>query len=184
MLHKETKLITWAACAMVMLFMVNFVTAGWINQFGIIPRSVAGLPGIALSPFLHASMVHLLGNLVAFVPLSILVVAGERNRYLKLCLFIIVVGGGAVWLIGRDANHVGASGLIFGLWAYLLATAWYKKSFKSLMIGAVVLVGYGSMIWGFMPRAYVSFEAHICGAWAGYAYAYLTEKLGARAITT
>jgi len=81
---------------------------------------------------------------------------------------IVVLGGALVWLFGSFAIHVGASGLVFGWFGFLLARGLVDRSFTTL--AAAVLVGllYGSFVWGVLPgQPGVSWEAHLFGAIAG-----------------
>jgi membrane associated rhomboid family serine protease len=81
---------------------------------------------------------------------------------------IIIVGGLGVWLIGRPAYHVGASGLVFGYFGFLVARGWYEKSIPSVIISIFVIIFYGSMIWGVFPVVpYISWESHLFGFLAG-----------------
>ena len=80
----------------------------------------------------------------------------------------IVLGGSLVWLFGFAGIHVGASGWVFGLWAYLLSRAWFHRSWSNLITAGVVAVLYGGLILGFLPRQGVSFEGHLFGAFAGF----------------
>ncbi|MGA9221249.1 MAG: rhomboid family intramembrane serine protease, partial [Pseudomonas graminis] len=89
---------------------------------------------------------------------------------------ITVLGGLMVWVIGRPVIHVGASGLIFGLWAYLLARGWYQRSLASFAIALVTLLGYSGLIFGFIPVPGVSIESHLCGALAGIVTAWLMHS--------
>lgn len=137
-------------------------------SFGLVPRSERGLVGIFFSPFLHASWAHLSGNLIPFMVLSVLVVTEGVRRYLTASILIVFIGGMLVWMFGRYASVVGCSGWVFGLWAYILGRAWYRHNWANLGMALALLVFYSGMVYGFLPRAGVSFEAHIAGAVAGF----------------
>ena len=83
-----------------------------------------------------------------------------------------------VWIIGRPVIHVGASGVIFGLWAYLLARAWFQRSLVSFAVALVTLLGYSGLILGFIPVPGVSIESHLSGALAGIVVAWLMHAKG------
>lgn len=161
------KLVLGLALLLVAVQMVNVLTGSWLTGFGIVPRSLEGLRGIVLAPFIHGSFAHLFGNLLPFVMLSWLVATEGVKRYLWVAGLIALLGGSLVWLFGRTSLHVGASGLIFGLWTYLLARAWYQRSFTSLLLACFALAAYGGLIYGFIPAAGISFESHLAGALAG-----------------
>lgn len=146
---------------------LNLLSGYALNAFGLLPRSLHGLWGIAFSPFLHQSVAHLASNLVPFVVLGWFVAALSVRRFVAVSAVIVLVGSLLVWIFGRTAIHVGASGWVFGLWGYLLAQGWIERSLQSLAVALLVLVGYGGMIFGFLPAQGMSFESHIAGALAG-----------------
>lgn len=160
---------------MLVAHFLNMFSGYSLNALGLQPRSIQGLPGIALSPFLHGSIGHLVSNAFPFAVLSALILISGMGRYATVSLLVIVICGLLVWTFGRDANHVGASGWVFGLWGYLIAQAWFCRSLKSLVIALLVLALYGGMVFGFLPRQGVSFESHIFGAVAGWVTAWLLQ---------
>jgi membrane associated rhomboid family serine protease len=100
-------------------------------------------------------------------------VRGKRF-YCQASLLIIVVGGALVWLLGRPAVHIGASGWIFGLWSLSIALAWFERSVVNFLVSCTVVVLYGGMILGVLPsQPGVSFEGHAFGALAGILAAWV-----------
>lgn len=173
-------LVAWLMGIMIALQAANLFTGYHLNSLGLQPRSFSGLIGIFVSPWLHGSIGHLLSNLPPFALLSFIVAAGGISRYLSVSAGVIALGGIFVWIVGRDANHVGASGWIFGLWAFVLGSAWFHRSWKNLFLATLVLFLYGGMVFGFMPRYGVSFESHIAGAVAGWIIAWVAQVKDAR----
>lgn len=167
------KTIATLALVMVALQVANALSGYTLNTFGLAPRSLSGLPGLLLSPWLHGSWAHLIGNLLPFLVLSALVLREGMPRYGLVSAAVIVLGGLLTWCFGRSSLHVGASGWIFGLWAYLLASAWFRRSFGNLAAALFVAVYYGGMVFGFLPARGVSFESHLAGALAGIVVARL-----------
>ncbi|WP_242171584.1 MULTISPECIES: rhomboid family intramembrane serine protease [unclassified Pseudomonas] len=165
---KGFKTIAGLAVFMVALQLLNVATGYNLMAFGLIPRTVQGLFGILASPFLHASFAHLSANLIAFLVLGTLVMVEGLNRFIAVSAIIILLGGSLVWLFGFSGVHIGASGWVFGLWAYLLSRAWFHRSWSNLFTAAVVAVLYGGLILGFLPRQGISFEGHLFGALAGF----------------
>ena len=161
------------AALMIAVQVINSLTANSLLGHGLIPRTWSGLQGIIFSPFLHGSVQHLLSNLLPFIVLSWLVATEGMQRYGRVVLLITLFGGLLVWAVGRPTIHVGASGLIFGLWAYLLARAWFQRSLISFAVALITLVGYSGLILGFIPVPGVSVESHISGALAGIFVAWL-----------
>lgn len=170
------KVIVGLSLLLVAVQAVNMLTGYWLVSFGLVPRSIEGLRGVVLAPFIHGSVAHLLGNLLPFMVLSWLVATEGVRRYAWVVGLVSLAGGLLVWLFGRTSLHVGASGLIFGLWTYLLARAWYQRSVASLLLALIALVGYSGLIYGFLPAAGVSFESHIAGALAGVGVAWLMHS--------
>lgn len=147
---------------------VNSLTGHQLNEWGILPRTLTGLRGIPFSPFLHGNVSHLLVNTLPFLVLGGLVALQGRRAFLGVSLVVIVCGGIALWLFGRTAYHIGASGLIFGYFGYLVARAWYERSIGSILIALVTLIFYGGLMWGVLPtNAFISWEGHLCGLLAG-----------------
>lgn len=148
-----------------------------LSAWGILPRSTPGLVGIPLSPILHGSLNHVLSNTIPFLVLGGLVGLRGGQKLVGISLFIIVVGGAAVWLFGRSSIHVGASGLVFGYFGYLVANGWYDRRPISILAAIAVIVVYGSLVFGVLPTAsFVSWEAHLFGLLAGVLAARLTRR--------
>ena len=165
---KGLKTIAGLALFMVALQLLNVATGYSLMAFGLVPRTLHGLFGILTSPFLHASFAHLSANLIAFLVLGTLVILDGLHRFIAVSAIVIVLGGALVWLFGFAGVHVGASGWVFGLWAYLLSRAWFHRSWGNLLTAAVVALLYGGLVVGFLPRQGVSFEGHLFGALAGF----------------
>jgi membrane associated rhomboid family serine protease len=163
---------------MVAAHVVNWVFQGWLYQFGLVPRQFSALPGIYISPFLHGNLGHLLNNLLGLFIFSSLLFLHSLRRYLWSSLFIITVSGLLVWLFGRSAMHIGASGWVFGLWSLTMATAWFDRKLLNVLIALGVAFFYGGMLWGVLPTdSGVSFESHLFGALAGIGCAFVQYRL-------
>ena len=157
---------------------VNNLTGHSLNSYGIVPRTTGGLVGVPLSPLLHGSYLHVQSNAVGLLALGTLAVIRSGNRFPWVCLTIILAGGLGVWLVGRSATHVGASGLVFGLFGYLLVKGLLDKSILSVLVAAVVAGVFGWVILsGLLPtNDYVSWEGHLCGLAAGVLAAIITRE--------
>ncbi len=157
---------------------VLFVTAVWsislldlvipLRQYGLEPRSLSGLSGVAAMPFLHAGLNHLASNTVPLTVLLMLL-AGSRARSWLIVLNIVLLSGSLLWVFGRPALHIGASALIFGLAVFLIVSGVLERRFVPLVIAALVGLMYGStLLWGILPTAKeVSWDGHLCGMIAG-----------------
>jgi len=175
--NKQLNLLLILSGLMTGIHIINMLTGYSLNQFGIKPRTIMGLPTILGSPFLHGSLGHLLNNLIPFVVLSGLCLLRSMRFYINSSVFIVIVGGLFVWVFGRNAIHIGASGWLFGLWALHIALAVFERNWRNISIAVLVVVFYGGMIWGVFPQSrHISFEAHIGGAIAGVLWAFISVK--------
>ncbi len=152
--------------------LVNFFLGHSLNGFGLVPRRLDGLPGILLSPVLHGGFTHLISNTGGLLALGGLVAMRGEKHFLTTTLAIVILGGALVWIFGRPALHVGASGLVFGYFGLLLGRAWYRSTWDALLVAIVVIAVYGGLIWGVLPlQKFVSWEGHLAGLIAGFAVA-------------
>lgn len=140
-----------------------------LSFLGIYPLSLKGLPGILLSPLLHADIRHLYNNTI---PLFLLA-TGLFYFYSEVALRVFsmtwIITGLLVWLAGRDAWHIGASGLIYGIASFLFFSGILRKYFRLIALSLLVVFLYGSMVWGIFPDIYrnVSWESHMLGFVSG-----------------
>lgn len=148
-----------------------------LQTHGIEPRQLDGLEGVIFAHFLHAGWSHLISNSVPYLILGSLVFLSGLKRWAQVTSFVIVVSGIATWLLARSGNHIGASILVFGWFGYLIASGWFERSFKSILIALLVIVLYGGLIAGVVPTdSGISWEGHLFGALAGGAAAWLLNK--------
>ncbi|HFE39126.1 MAG TPA: rhomboid family intramembrane serine protease, partial [Gammaproteobacteria bacterium] len=149
-----------------------------LNIYGIHPRSSAGLGGILLWPFLHANFSHLIANTIPLAILGWFVLLRGFRQFIFITLGITLIAGSAVWLLARPAIHIGASGLVFGYFGFLVAVAWYEKSLASFVVAVFTLFLYGGLVWGVLPQApNISWEAHLFGLMAGVVIASSRKKM-------
>lgn len=147
---------------------LNLLTGRALNQFGLIPREVSALPGILLSPFLHGNLWHFFSNIVPICVFCFFMLQYGTRRFVVVTLFIIVATGLLVWLFGREARHVGISGLVYGYFAFLLLAGFLSRKPKLIVISLIVGFFYGGLIFGVLPsRPFVSWESHLFGFVAG-----------------
>jgi membrane associated rhomboid family serine protease len=161
-----------------LVFIIEYIPGLQLENYGIVPRTTAGLIGIVAAPFLHANLGHIINNTI---PLTVLLVllAGSRAASWAIVLSIALLSGALLWLFGRPAIHIGASSLIYGLVAYLFVSGIREQRIVPMAIA--VLVGFlygGTLASGILPRwgSYISWEGHLFGAVAGALLAYLMTR--------
>ncbi len=165
-----------AALWLVEILDVTVFDDAWERR-GIRPRMLSGLQGVALAPLLHDDFTHLVANTVPLIILGGLVLAHGMRVWASVTGVVVVVGGLATWLFARSANHIGVSGVVFGYLGYLLAAAFFERSLRSIVIGAVAFFLYGGLLFGVLPgQPGVSWESHLFGAAAGVLAAWLLRS--------
>lgn len=149
-----------------------------LEQLGLIPRTFRGLVGIVAMPFLHGDFAHLLGNSVPLA-VTLLLLAGSRANSGAIVVLITLFGGIGLWLFGREALHIGASGLVFGLIGFHVFAGIFERRLQSVLISAIVGLLYAStVIQGVMPfQQGVSWEGHLIGALSGAAVALIASRM-------
>lgn len=100
--------------------------------------------------------------------------------------FIIISSGGfLVWVFGRPAMHIGASGWVFGLWSLSIAIAWFERKPVNILLALVIVLLYGGMIYGMLPgERGVSWEAHLFGVISGIMAAWYLASANSGKIST
>ena len=144
-----------------------------LQRYGVQPRTLSGLFGVLAAPLLHADFMHLVSNAL---PLAI---AGTALLFLypdssRIVLPAIYLGPGlAVWLCGRDATHIGASGLVYGLVSYVFLAGLIRRDRRAIAASLLVAFLYGALVWGVLPiKLGVSWETHLAAAVIGVVLAF------------
>ncbi len=146
---------------------------------GVLPRTTRGLQGILFSPMIHGDWKHLFDNSIPVFLLTLALFYFYRGIAFTIFVFIYFIGGAILWVIGRDAYHIGASGIIYGLASFLFLSGVIRKVTHLMAISLLVVFLYGSLIWGLLPFDYeVSWEGHLSGAVVGVALALLYRDKG------
>ncbi len=116
---------------LLLMWLILFVEYGFdidLAFLGVHPLHANGLPGIILSPFIHAGVKHLGANSVPFLVLGVALFYFYRDLALKVLIFIWLMTGILVWFGGRDAWHIGASGIIYGMASFLFFSGLIRKN--------------------------------------------------------
>ena len=173
--------------------MFGFVILLWLIQitsalfglelihYGVFPGELFGLRGVLFAPLIHGSFTHVFSNTLPILVLGTAMLLGYP-RSSKLVFFSIYFGVGImVWLFGRPSFHVGASGISFGLLAFVFVIGILRWDKRAIALSCLVFFMYGSMIWGVFPtEPDVSFESHFFGAVIGVLCAILFRNVDAK----
>ena len=154
------------------------VTINWPNgRLGLFPRDFSGLKGILFAPVIHGDWGHLIKNSVIFIVLSILLFVFYKRVAQKSFWAIYFLTGIAVWAFGRPVYHIGASGVVYGLVAFIFWTGIFRRNIKSIILALIILFMYGPMFTGILPdQPGISWESHLLGALAGIVVAYVFKN--------
>lgn len=147
---------------------INWLMGSPLILLGIYPRKWYGLPGIIFAPWLHQDFAHLFYNSIPLILLATGVLINGWTLFIQISVIIIILSGIFTWLGGRRGIHIGASGLIMGYWAYLLAFAYWSSSSVGIIVGIIAIYYFGSLAANLLPtEERVSWEGHIYGFIAG-----------------
>ncbi len=135
---------------------------------GILPRTLSGIQGIVFSPFIHSSLEHLYNNSIPLMALMTGLFYFYRPVAWKVILMIALFSGIGTWAIGREAYHIGASGMVYGLASFLFFKGIWSKYYRLTAFSLIVVFLYGSLIWGTVPLdPGMSWEGHLSGFLSG-----------------
>jgi membrane associated rhomboid family serine protease len=145
-----------------------------LGRFGLRPRDADGLLGILTAPFLHGGFAHLFSNTMPLLVGITAMLYLYPNSSLRALPMIWLGGGLLAWFIGRPSIHIGASGLVYGMLAFVFLSGVFRQDFRSIAVSFFVFFLYGSMVWGVLPiRPRMSWEMHLAGAVVGVLMAVL-----------
>lgn len=165
---------------------VSFVSVLWIilgidtvfkldlHVYGVLPRSESGLIGILTMPLVHADFAHLSSNSVPLLVLGFVLFLFYPSVALRVSLLLYVVGDALVWAAARESYHIGASGVVYGLIAFVFFSGVFRKDIKSIALALITVFLYGGAVWGVLPtEPGISWEGHLFGAIVGIACAWM-----------
>ncbi len=177
------------AALMLILQVINWMTSYRLDEFGIQPRDWSGLWGVLAGPVLHGSWAHFLSNLVPLAVLGTVIALWGIRQFIAVTVLVWLVSGIGVWLVApADTITVGASGLVFGWLAFLIARGIFSRSWLQIVVGVLFLALWGGLFWtGIVSVAVaditgvvtVSWQAHLFGALGGLLAAFLVGRADA-----
>lgn len=151
-----------------------------LDGWGVSPREVSELPQVFTAPFLHVGWQHLAANTVPFFVLGLVILLSGVRPFLVATLASVVVSGAFVWLFSAPGTvTLGASGIVFGWLAFVLVRGLFSGNLRHLLIGVIMFVVYGGVLWGVLPTAAgVSWQGHLGGAIGGVLAAWWLPRRG------
>ncbi|GAA4894865.1 rhomboid family protein [Stackebrandtia albiflava] len=154
---------------------VDFLLPADLDRYGIIAWNPERLPHILLAPLLHSGYDHLSANTVPLLVLGALAAWTGLTRFAAATGVIVLISGLGVWFTSPPHTvTVGASGVVFGYFGYLVARGALQRSLRDILIAAAVVVVYGSILWGVLPQQPgISWQAHLFGLLGGLTAAWM-----------
>ncbi|NOZ45989.1 MAG: rhomboid family intramembrane serine protease [Chlorobi bacterium] len=148
-----------------------------LHTLGVFPLRLKGLTGILTSPLIHGSFKHLISNTGPLFFLMSGLFYFYRKIALKIFIIIYLLSGLLVWLSAREAFHIGASGLIYGIAAFLFTSGIIRRDIRLSAVSLIIVFLYGGMIWGIIPmKPQISWESHLLGLVVGVVLAFVYKK--------
>ena len=180
--HSKYSIFILPALFILVLFIIKWIeyTYGMrFAKYGILPRTLEGLKGVLLSPFIHSDWKHLTNNALPLFVLTSMLGFFYKGIAKEVFLWSWLMSGLWLWAIGRPSFHIGASGLLYALASFLFFSGFIRKHTKLLSISMFVVFLYGGMVWGIFPmKKHISWEGHLAGALAGLILAYWFKDNG------
>lgn len=149
-----------------------------VEEFGVRPRELAGLPGILFAPLMHSGFPHLIANSLPMLIVGTAMLYLYPSAALRVLPAVYLGPGVAVWLFARGGVHVGASGLIYGLVSYIFVAGMIRRDRRAIAASLLVSFLYGASVWGVLPiERGVSWETHLAAALIGLALAIALRRI-------
>ncbi|GAB3811192.1 rhomboid family intramembrane serine protease [Pontibacter rugosus] len=151
-----------------LISLLSYLTGADLGFLGILPRNFLGLIGVFLGPLIHGGLLHLLSNTFPLLLLSGFILYMYRKVAHKVVVLIYILSGLLTWLIGRQAYHIGASGIVYGLAGFLLFNGFLRQHRGAMAVSLAILFLYSGLFYGIFPNEKgVSWEGHIAGLVSG-----------------
>lgn len=180
--HSKYSIFILPALFILVLFIIEWIeyTYGMrFAKYGVLPRTLEGLKGVFLSPFIHSDWKHLTNNALPLFVLTATLCFFYKGIAKEVFLWSWLMSGLWLWAIGRPNFHIGASGLLYALASFLFFSGFIRKHTKLMSISMFVVFLYGGMVWGILPmKKHISWEGHLAGALAGLILAFWFKDNG------
>ena len=163
-------ILIWAVFWLELQLHTNF------NEFGVYPRTLKGLRGIFLSPFIHGSVEHLYNNTIPLAILTASLFYFYKDIAIRVLVYGLLFSGLFTWFVGRSSYHIGASGMIYVLASFIFFKGIFSKYYRLVALSLVVVFIYGSLLWYVFPiEDGISWEGHLGGFLAGLLLAFFMK---------
>jgi membrane associated rhomboid family serine protease len=165
-----------------LLEVVDVISGHALDGLGITPREPSELVDVVPAAFIHFGFAHVAANSVPLLVMGFLAALGGIRRFAAVCLVVIVADGLGVWLVApAHTNTAGASGLIFGLFGFLLVSGFVERRPLGVLVGLLVgAIWGGSILLGLSPlQTGVSWQGHLIGLAAGVGAAFWFRRRAA-----
>ncbi len=150
-----------------------------LTSFGVFPRKLSGLIGIVSSPLIHGDFNHLFNNSIPLLILGSAMFYFYKEVAFKVSIWIYLMVGIWTWVSAREAYHIGASGVLYGIFSFLMISGFIRKNTNLIALSFAMIFLYGSLVWGIFPiDVKISFEGHMWGFVAGVVLAFYFKKQG------
>jgi membrane associated rhomboid family serine protease len=186
--EEKWEIVVAIACPLafvLLLWIVYFVGNASSFDFallGIRPLDVKSLTGIFTAPLVHLDIDHIFSNSLSFLVIGFGLCFLYKRSALPVFSFIYIASGLWGWFFARDGYHIGASGLIYGMFFFLITSAFLKREKRTIAFALLITFLYGAIVWGFFPVFFpnknISWEIHTTGAAAGIVAAFYFRKDG------
>lgn len=180
-LHFSPDVIGYPILFVLLLWIIFWIESRFginFNKYGIYPRTPEGLIGIIGGPFIHGSLKHIFNNSVPLFVLSTGLFYFYRKIRWKVLFYGLILTGLATWVIGRPSLHIGASGVVYMLVAFLFFKGIFSKQFQLTALALVVVFLYGGLLWYVFPiDPKISWEGHLSGFIVGLLFAFVFKGI-------
>jgi membrane associated rhomboid family serine protease len=170
--------------------MVAFLAILWIVQvanwadhyqlsfrYGIRPRDPGSLPDIFSAPFLHFSWAHIEGNSGPLFIFGFLAAYRGVKKFLGVTLIVAVTSGLGAWIFeGAHTVGAGASGMVFGYFAYIIVRGIFDRHPVDLLIGLVMALCFAYQFTVLLPQHGIGWQDHIGGVVGGVLAGWLFRE--------
>ena len=162
-----------------LIHLIQYVFEISFTNYGVFPRDPKGLIGILTMPLIHGSFSHLFNNSIPILILGTSMFFFYKEVALKVSFWIYLMVGVWTWIYAREAYHIGASGVLYGLFSFLLVSGFIRRNTQLISLSFAVIFLYGSLVWGIFPiDVSISFEGHLWGFVAGVILAFYYRRQG------